>query len=193
MTFSLVAFDGKNYGVAVASGSVDVIERVPWVEKGVGAIATQGYTETRYGWEGLKLLKKGITPEGVLKEVSSKDQEPERRQVAIVDSLGRKVSHTGSFCPDKKSSKMGRSCVAIGNLLEDESSVEAMVEKFAEDGDFPFRILNALKAGVSYGGDRRGNRTAALVVRGDENLEIGIGLSDSPIEDLEKKYQREIS
>ncbi|MEX0567845.1 MAG: DUF1028 domain-containing protein, partial [Candidatus Njordarchaeota archaeon] len=56
MTYSIVAYDKKTntLGVAVASGSTAVGTRVPWIKANVGAIATQAYTNTIYGSEGLK-------------------------------------------------------------------------------------------------------------------------------------------
>jgi len=37
-------------------------EELPWARPGVGAIATQSFTDRRYGWRGLQLLERGETP-----------------------------------------------------------------------------------------------------------------------------------
>ena len=62
MTYSIIKLDKNTgtLGIAVASGSIAVATRVPWIKRGVGAIATQAYTNTMYGSEGLKLLEKGL-------------------------------------------------------------------------------------------------------------------------------------
>ena len=62
-TFSILAIspDSKLMGVAVASGSTSVGDRVPHARPGVGVIATQAYTNVAYGINGLELLTKGLT------------------------------------------------------------------------------------------------------------------------------------
>ena len=56
MTFSIVACDVEEgqLGVAVASKFLAVGAVVPWLQAGVGAIATQALANTRYGpeWAG---------------------------------------------------------------------------------------------------------------------------------------------
>src|SRR5262245_61896320 len=58
-TFSIVGRDPGNgdLGVAVQSKFFAVGPVVPWVEAGVGAIATQSYANTSYGPRGLALLR----------------------------------------------------------------------------------------------------------------------------------------
>lgn len=188
MTFSIVALEGANLGVGVVSGSASVGSRVPWVKEKIGAVATQGYTETAYGKRGLSLLEEGLAPKEALANIAGRDPEPEKRQVAIMDFSGEIAFKTGSLCPEKKNSEMGKDCISIGNMLKNEKTVSKMVEAFEEGGIFSQRILNALEAGARSGGDRRGDRTAALIVRGEENLNIEIDLSESPVEELREKY-----
>lgn len=188
MTFSIIALNGRNIGVGVVSGSVSVGSRVPWVKKEIGAIATQGYTEVAYGKRGLSLLEEGLAPSEVLENIARKDPEAEKRQVAIMDSSGKIAFKTGSLCPKKKNLEIGKDCISIGNTLKNEKTVSRTVEVFEQEGVFSQRILNALEAGARSGGDLRGNRTASLVVRGDENLNIDVDLSESPVEDLKEKY-----
>ncbi len=190
MTFSIVALNGVNLGIGTVSGSVAVGSRVPWVKKEVGAIATQGYTEVAYGRRGLSLLEKGLSPNEALEDISGEDSSPEKRQVAIMDSTGEVTCKTGSLCPEKKNSAIGEDCVSIGNMLRNEKTVSNMVETYEEGGRFSKRILNAIEAGANAGGDRRGNRTAAIVVRGERNLDIEIDVSESPVEDLKERYEK---
>lgn len=189
MTFSIIASNEGNLGIGVVSGSASVGRRVPWVKEKVGAIATQGYTEITYGKRGLTLLEKGLIPDEVLENIARKDPEPEKRQVGILNSSGEIASKTGSLCPGKKNSETGDGYISMGNMLRNEETVPKMMEVFEEGGIFSQRILNALEAGARSGGDRRGNRTAALVVRGGENLNIEIDLSESPVEELREKYE----
>jgi uncharacterized Ntn-hydrolase superfamily protein len=90
-TFSIVAFDPKtgDLGVAVASRVLAVGAVVPYAQAGVGAIATQAFANTTYGPKGLALLRKGLTPEQVLKRLLAEDKDREQRQVGIVDAKGK--------------------------------------------------------------------------------------------------------
>ena len=64
-TFSIVARDSitGEIGIAVASRFFAVGTVVPWAKAGVGAVATQSFANTTFGWRGLELLERGITPE----------------------------------------------------------------------------------------------------------------------------------
>ena len=62
-TFSIVGRDAETgeLGIAVASRFFAVGTVVPWAKAGVGAVATQSYANTSFGWEGLELLEQGAT------------------------------------------------------------------------------------------------------------------------------------
>jgi len=66
-TFSIVARDSLTgeLGVGVASRFFAVGSVVPWAKAEVGAVATQSYANTSFGWRGLELLEKGKTPQEV--------------------------------------------------------------------------------------------------------------------------------
>lgn len=193
MTLSIIAWKNKSLGIGVVSGSIAVGDRVPWVKGGVGAIATQGYTETRYGREGLRLLEEGLGPSYVLKKLLQEDFSPERRQVAILSADGRKAVHTGSFCPPIRSSEDRKNYICIGNMLKSEQVVPKMAEAFGKGGKLWRRILSALEAGAEAGGDRRGNQTAAILVRNEESLDVKIDKSQNPLRDLRKEIFEALS
>lgn len=189
MTFSIIVREGDSFGVGVVSGSVGVGDRVPWAREGVGAVVTQAYTETKYGSRGVLLLERGVKPREILRKLTKEDPDPDRRQVAIMGREGEVAVHTGSSCPRERSSKRGEGCVAVGNMLENKKTVSAMIENFEKsEGKLAPRIITALKSGADVGGDRRGNRTAALVVRGEERVDLGIYSHRTPIEELESGY-----
>ncbi len=66
-TFSIVARDAGTgeLGIAVASRFFAEGAVVPWARAGVGAVATQYFAGTTFGWRGLDLLEQGATPEEV--------------------------------------------------------------------------------------------------------------------------------
>src|SRR3954470_15325206 len=89
-TFSIVARDSATgeIGVAVQSHWFSVGTSVSWAEAGVGAVATQSFTNKSFGLRGLALLKQGLTAQQALDSLLSNDGGREVRQVAIIDNNG---------------------------------------------------------------------------------------------------------
>lgn len=167
-TFSIVAIDKERnlMGVAVATGSVYVGDRVPWARACVGAVATQAYTNTTYGIMGLVLMGHGVPPKYTLKQLLSEDLDPEKRQVCMMDSEGNFAVHTGAECPSYAGSILSENDCVVGNLIVSRAVIEAVHEAFIKNPEMPFplRLLTSIKAGVDVGGDRRGHRSAAIKV-----------------------------
>src|SRR5512141_2730200 len=82
-TFSIVARDSATgeLGVAVASRFFAVGSVVPWATADVGAVATQSFCNTSFGWRGLDLLARGASPDEALTILLKNDDDPDRRQV----------------------------------------------------------------------------------------------------------------
>jgi uncharacterized Ntn-hydrolase superfamily protein len=174
-------------GVATASGSTNVGDRVPHTKPGVGVIATQAYTNVAYGIKGLKLLEEGLSPEQALAKLLMEDSGRNMRQVAIMDFKGRKAVFTGSDVPEYYAEFVGKDYIVIRNLLSTKAVVKSMAREFEfSEGSLAFRMLNALHVGSKSGGDKRGERSAALIVVSNENLEIEIkvGMHEQPIKEL---------
>jgi uncharacterized Ntn-hydrolase superfamily protein len=188
-TFSILAIspDSKLMGVAVASGSTSVGDRVPHAKPGVGVIATQAYTNVAYGIKGLELMTKTLSPEEALDKLLREDPERELRQVAIMDFKRRKGVFTGVKAPEFHGELVGEDYVVIGNLLVGKDVVSSMVEEFeGSSGDLAWRMTKALKAGSESGGDRRGEKSAALIMVDAEKVEakIRVDAHEKPIEEL---------
>jgi uncharacterized Ntn-hydrolase superfamily protein len=166
MTFSIAAVDPKtgDTGVAVASKFLAVGNIVPWVEAGIGAIATQALANGRFGPEGLKLLA-GAGAKTTLEKLLGEDSGRERRQVGIVDAKGNAVSHTGTGCQGWAGHRTGAGFAAQGNCLAGEAVVAAMVRAFeASSGPLYQRLFVTISAGDAAGGDRRGRQSVAIKV-----------------------------
>ena len=97
-TFSIIALDpaAQELGVAVQSKFLAVGSAVPWVEAGVGAIATQSWANTSYGPRGLELLRNGASPHEAIRTLTADDEHADERQVGIVDAQGRSATYTGA-------------------------------------------------------------------------------------------------
>jgi len=191
-TFSILAIspDSKLMGVAVASGSTSVGDRVPHAKPGVGVIATQAYTNVAYGIKGLELLARGLSPEQTLDRLLMEDSGRELRQVAIMDFKRRKAVFTGVNAPKFRGEIVGESYVVIGNLLAGKEVARSMAEEFERSsGDLAWRMAKALKAGSESGGDKRGEKSAALIVVSTEKVEVEIKVDKhvNPIGELFQK------
>ena len=198
-TFSLVARCPKTsaLGVCVSTAVPAVGSVVPHAEAGVGAIATQGYTNILYGVEGLKLLKMGFSPRVALEAMLSKDPEKELRQVTIITSAGEKAAFTGQQTVEWKGQIIAENCVAAGNMLASGTVLEAMVETFEiSKGRLAERLMKALEAGEVAGGDKRGKVSAALLVVGGEEfvqtrpiLSLRVDSDNEPVRELRRIFE----
>ncbi len=166
-TFSIVARDSVSgeLGVAVASRFFAVGSVVPWAKAEVGAIATQSFANTTFGWRGLDLLEKGANPEEIVQILLRNDDSPEKRQFGIVSAHGKSATYTGKKCIPWAGGRNGRNYAVQGNILAGEAVVAAMEEIFLQTkGTLAERLYAALVAGEKNGGDARGKQSAALLV-----------------------------
>jgi len=188
-TFSILAISPKSrlMGFAVASGSTSVGNRVPHAKPGVGVIATQAYTNVTYGIKGLELMTRGLSPKEILKKLLGEDLDRDLRQVAVMDFNGRKAAFTGAKAPKFCGEIVAEDYVVIGNLLARKQVVNSMAKEFDNcSGELAWRMARALKAGSESGGDRRGEKSAALIVVGTEGMEVEIRIDKHarPIREL---------
>lgn len=166
-TFSIVGYDPATgeLGVAVASRFFTVGNVVPWAKAGVGAVATQAYANTSFGWRGLDMLATGMTVEQVRDSLLTSDDDPTRRQFGIVDATGEAVTYTGEGCADWAGGRSGTNYACQGNILAGEAVVVEMEKAFLNtEGTLADRLYAALLAGEAAGGDSRGKQSAALLV-----------------------------
>jgi uncharacterized Ntn-hydrolase superfamily protein len=166
-TFSIVARDSitGELGVAVASRFFAVGSVVPWAKADVGAVATQSYANTSFGWRGLELLEKGKTPPEVVQTLITSDDDPLRRQLGIVSADGKSATYTGEKCLAWAGGRSGPNYAIQGNILASEEVVTAMEKTFLETkGTLADRLYAALLAGDAKGGDSRGKQSAAMLV-----------------------------
>jgi len=190
MTFSIVARDEQTgqIGVAVQTHWFAVGAICPWIEAGVGAVATQSMVEISYGPKGLDLLREGKTPQEALEKLLAEDKEPGLRQVAIVDNKGRIAVHTGDRCIQAAGHKAGEAFSVQANMMKNDAVWPAMEKAFlSAEGDLANRMLAALFAAQEAGGDIRGKQSAAMLVaegkKSDEpwrNVLVNLRVDDHP-------------
>jgi len=160
----------------------------------VGAVATQSFANTSFGWRGLELLEKGANPEEIVDILLRSDADPTRRQFGIVAADGKSATYTGKECIPWAGGRSGPNYAVQGNILASEAVVVSMESTFVHTGGtLAERLYAALVAGDSKGGDSRGKQSAALMVvkkdasyGGFTDLAIDIRVDDhaEPFEEL---------
>jgi len=184
-------------GVCVSTAVPAVGSRVPHVEAGVGAIATQANTNTLYGINGLKLLKTGLSPRAVLETMLKEDPKRESRQVIIIDKDGRTAAFTGKETIDWKGHLVGEDYVVAGNMLVGSQVIEAMAQTFeGSEGELAERLIKALEAGQEAGGDKRGRMSAALLIASQQRIEtrllldLRVNKHPDPVGELRRIFEK---
>jgi uncharacterized Ntn-hydrolase superfamily protein len=170
MTYSVVLRDSASgaLGVAVQSHWFNVASVVPWVEAGVGAVATQSVADPMYGPRALALMRDGVGATDALERLLAADESSHLRQVAIVDSTGSVAAHTGSGCIPHASHVTGDGWSVQGNIMRNDRVVPAMAAAAeASRGSVSDRLFAVLAAAEAAGGDLRGSQSAAMLVSGD--------------------------
>ncbi|MBE0556298.1 MAG: DUF1028 domain-containing protein, partial [Proteobacteria bacterium] len=163
-----------------------------------------------YGPRGLSLMRNGATAEEALTILVNTDSDKHNRQAGIVDAKGTAASWTGEECFDWAGGYAGKSFggkglivtgkgYAIqGNILVGKETVDAMARTFEQStGSLSDRLVAALVAGGKAGGDRRGEESAALLVKrkgagydesSDDYIDISIYDHPAPLLELERLY-----
>ena len=197
-TFSIVARDPSTgeIGVAVQSHWFSVGSVVPWAEAGVGAVATQYFVEHSYGPLGLDLMRVGRYVPDALNALLASDDAREVRQVAMIDAQGRVAAHTGAKDIQAAGHIVGKNYSVQANLMLNNRVWPAMAQAFeSSKGDLGERMLAALDAAQSVGGDIRGKQSAALIVVSghptgrpwqDRIFDLGVDDSLAPLPELRR-------
>ena len=215
-TYSIVAFDSASgdLGVAVQSKFPNVGGIVPWAKAGIGAVATQSLSNTAYGELGLDLIGRGASAEEALRIIMRTDTMLGDRQVGMVDARGNSVTFTGIKTFDWAGGRTGgqaggrpggkgevitgRTYAAQANIMVSDQTVKNLALTFERStGNLAERLIAALKAGQSGGGDKRGMQSAALLVvrknagylgANDRYIDIRVYDAVDPIKELERLY-----
>jgi uncharacterized Ntn-hydrolase superfamily protein len=198
VTYSIVARDPQTgeLGVAVQSRAFRV-GVCAWARPGVGAVATQSFTEPGYGPRGLELLADGRPPAEALDELLAADDRSGFRQVAFLAADGRTAAHTGDACIPDCGDVSRENLSAQGNMLASTEVWTAAAEGFeAAAGSLAERLLAGLDAAEEAGGDFRGRQAAALlVVSGDRDrpawetvVDLRVDDHPEPLLELKRLY-----
>jgi uncharacterized Ntn-hydrolase superfamily protein len=201
MTYSIVARDPATgrFGIAVQSHAYTVGPIVPWLEPGVGAIATQAFVNISFGPIGLEMLRNGWSADRVIAALVAGDDQPEQRQIGVVDTQGKAAAFTGAECIKACGHIVGEGYSVHGNLLERDEVWQSMAPAYeaalGEQLPFSERLLRALEAAEAAGGDVRGKQSAAIVIVDGElrpahwrglNMDLRVEDSADPVPELRR-------
>jgi len=195
VTFSIVARDAASgaLGIAIASRVIAVGALCPWIRPGVGAVSTQSYTSPVAAELALANLAAGEPFDVAVAGALGKDDGRVWRQIHGVDAAGRAHAYTGTSCVTWCGHWTGDGVSVAGNMLSGPAVVDAAAEAW-RDGEgrrFADRLLAALEAGQSVGGDKRGQQSAALKVVGQEaHAEVDLRVDEhaTPIAELRRVF-----
>ena len=198
-TFSIVARDAVTgeMAVGVQSHWFSVGTAVTWGEAGVGVVATQSFVNKSYGPKGLELMQLGKTAPAALSQLLALDEGREVRQVAMIDINGNVNAYTGKNCIAYANHIVGNSYAVQSNMMLTDKVCSAMSKAYEVSAGKPLaeRVLLALQAAQSAGGDIRGKQSAAiLVVAGkktdqpwnDRLIDLRVDDHNAPLNELDR-------
>ena len=197
MTYSIIAkcSETGQYGIGIQSHFY-AAGNACWANAGVGAVVTQAMALIDHGPLGLKLMAKGKSASEALSERLNIDPDPEIRQVAMLDSNGRVAAHTGSVTIPAAGHVMGEGFSCQANLMWNDTVPQEMADAFVNsNGDLAHRLLTALFAGQSAGGDIRGMQSGRILVvdsntmdKDWEGILVDVNVDDhsNPLKEMER-------
>jgi uncharacterized Ntn-hydrolase superfamily protein len=189
VTYSIVARgDDGRLGVGVQTCVMGVGAICSWARAGVGAVATQAFSEPGYGPRLLDRLAVGESPGQALQALRAEDGRREQRQVAVAAADGSTAAFTGTETIAEAGDVQADGVSCQANMMARPGVPEAMREAYlASSGTLERRILAALDAAEAAGGDFRGSQSAALLVVAAEptdepwqGVETDVRVDDDP-------------
>lgn len=191
MTWSLIARDGDDIGLIVASRFFACGAIVPFVGART-AVASQAFCNPIWGTEGRKRLETEAA-ETVLSDLVSRDDGRAIRQAHMMDAKGNFAAHTGADCVDWCGHLIRDDHSVAGNMLAGPQVLDATSDAFTQsDKPFAERLIAAMHAGEAAGGDKRGRQAAGLTIHhGEDHPWLSIRADDhaDPLGELSRLWQ----
>lgn len=191
MTFSIAGRCARTgmLGAVVTTSAISVGSRCAWAEAGIGAVLTQHRTDPRLGPTVLEHLKRGTAPDAIVEQLERADPDLKWRQLAIITADGKAAFFNGAKIISIAKGRIGRDCVAAGNILRSTTVVDAMIESFEANQDQPLaeRLMRAIEAGDAAGGELKQLKSAALLVVHRESfpfVDLRVDLDRQPLVEL---------
>ena len=201
-TYSIAACDRSTgaCGVAAATHNLAVGSSVPFAFARLGAGVSQLETNPLHARAVERALRKHGDPKRALAEALAADAQfndgagPALRQLAVVSFNGGSAAHTGRDAGHWAGHRTLDSLSVQGNGLTGPRVLKAMADTFRRTrGPLAHRLLSALEAGLTAGGQSIGVVSAALIVSHPEGwpLDIDLRVDFAPqtaVADLRQNY-----
>jgi uncharacterized Ntn-hydrolase superfamily protein len=208
VTFSIVARQSGQFGVAAATSDVAIGARVPWARAGTGAAITQHRTDPRLGPRMLALLASGCDAADAVAATVASTPHADWRQLAVIGPDGPPAAWSGELVDKSRASQiLGADHAVVGNVLagpevgvaisaafESSSSESGTSESgTSESGAAALaeRLVAALEAGLAAGGERYPLRSAALLVVADQSfplVDLRVDEHPGPVAELRRLW-----
>lgn len=199
MTYSLIGLcpDTGMLGGIISTSSPAVGARCLFVGN-AGAALSQYWTDPRLGQDTLAALEAGVSPDAALDDMMARPYH-EVRQLAALAGDGSAAWRSGTKVAGAVSCATGPGCVAIGNILANDTIAPAMVEAFCAPvtvettTPLAHRLLAALKAGDAAGGEVKQVTSAALKIMSGQRFpraDLRVDFSEDPITALASLWAR---
>ncbi len=165
----------------------------PYVKSGVGAVSTQSWVNPYLAIDALRMMEQGRSAPEALAAVMAADEGRDGRQVGVVDAAGRSAAWSGKSCTAWSGQIIEADFSVQGNMLAGERTLAAMAAAFRASATqgLSHRLLLALEAGDTAGGDRRGRQSAALKVHHVEEyplIDLRVDEHADPVTELRRVY-----
>jgi uncharacterized Ntn-hydrolase superfamily protein len=177
--------------MVISSSSPAVGARCAHARPGVGVAASQNVTDPRLGSALLDALQeRGGDAGAALDDVVAMAPHIEHRQLALLTAGGNARAYTGGGALGISGHRIGNGCVAAGNLLADESVLDAMLDAFqgpARGDDLGNRLIRVLHAAIEAGGEAGPVHSAGLLMCGDVQwpvADLRVDWHDDPVAQL---------
>lgn len=202
MTFSIAARCQRTgqIGVAATTALQSVGKLACHAIPNVGGFASQALVNPYLAYDGLRLLQAGASAEQALERVLALDPQADQRQAGVVDMAGRTAAWTGSENIPWAGHRAGRFFTTQGNRLVGPEVLDKVVESMqaTEHLDLAKRLVLAIQAGATAGGDKKGERSTNVMVFSAEEYplcDIRIDDHNDPMSELDRLhrlYEQEI-
>lgn len=174
MTFSTLARGTRTgaLGTAVATSDIAVGARGIGLVHRHGAVLSQRRSDNRLRDLAAARLRAGNNVDAAMTAMRGSMTDIEWHPVAVTDAKGRRVVHHGHRMYTIHAHAVGRSCRALGNILNNPDDTAAMAAGFDAAPD---TSLRAHAAGQAAGGEISGRLiSAALRVTGPHDVDLRV-------------------
>lgn len=198
-TYTLMAKKNDLIGVITQSKYLAIGSLVHFFYPNVGLIVVQGKPDENVAHSIKTMYLDGHSSVEAVKDVESKDEYSDYRQIGFLPLLGRGCCYTGEKLKLEKMEIEKTNCISMGNFLTNRSVIPSIIKEFEKSvkgEQFAIALLNGIKEGLKRGGEKRGQQSAAIKVwkkSGAEYskvMDLRVDDSENAIEDLEKLVKK---